>query len=322
MAKGLLPAELKALQHIHTLMLALEKSLGEVPGASASEVRSSSRSSASETKDPTPTSAAAVNSRLTRSDAELARICTALEALLPTDSLEVQKISEIAKHLRPGMSAKEFANWVVPVERLLGRQLRDDQFLVYATDSETAAGEKLPLVFVLDNLRSAFNVGSIFRTAECFGVEKIYLGGYTPAPEQGKVASTAMGTAALVEWEARPKILELLQELKSAGHAIIGFETTSHAVPLERPFQFAVPAMRPNVAPPGPSATNQSPPSPPTVFVFGNERFGLEPALLKLCDEVRKIPLRGKKNSLNVGVAVAIATYEFARQYSSRSETR
>jgi 23S rRNA (guanosine2251-2'-O)-methyltransferase len=275
---GFEPAQLKALQQIHKRMLALEKSASDFTG----------------------TTSEAEAGRIPKaiSEAEVAKVRAALSALLPSDSLEVQKIAEIAKHLRVGMSAKELANWIVPIERALGRQLRDDQFLVYSTDAKASTSEKLPLVFVLDNLRSAFNVGSIFRTAECFGVQKIYLAGYTPAPEQEKVASTAMGTASLVEWEARPKILDLLKELKSQGHRLIAFETTSHAVPVDEPF------------------TEPAHGEGPTAFVFGNERFGLEPALLDLCNEVRKIPLRGTKNSLNVGVATAIATYEFARQYS------
>jgi tRNA G18 (ribose-2'-O)-methylase SpoU len=179
----------------------------------------------------------------------------------------------------------------VPIERLLQKELRDDEFLIFSRDGTNSAIEKIPLVFVLHNLRSAFNVGSIFRTAECFGAQKIYLCGYTPLPTQEKLAKTAMGTDELVAWEEAAKITELLPRLKSAGSKIIALETTSHALPLEKTFG-----------------------QEPTAFVVGNERFGLDPEVLELCDEVRMISLRGQKNSLNVGVATAIAAYEYSRQ--------
>lgn len=280
--------ELKNLKQIHTLMLALEKTAGENPARGFLA------------KDFAP-------------------IFSALKLLEASEHFELRKIAEIQKHLRPEMTPQQFSSWLVPVERALGRELRDDQFLIFTKDAEAprafssagsaavsataaetnaTATEKIPLVFILDNLRSAFNVGSIFRTAECFGVEKIYLAGYTPLPDQEKLAKTAMGTDTLVAWESAPKILELVSRLKSDGYKIIAFETTSHAVEVQTEFAAG-----------------------PTAFVFGNERFGLEPSLLELCHEVRKIPLRGQKNSLNVGVATAIATYEFAKQRTARPQS-
>jgi 23S rRNA (guanosine2251-2'-O)-methyltransferase len=253
------PKDLKALQHIHKMMLALEKR-GSDPFLSPQD---------------------------------LPPIQEALQAFVTHQEHDFQKIAAIAPHLHPAMTLKQFSAWVVPVERLLQKELRDDEFLIYSEDGSLKAQPKLPLVLVLHNLRSAFNVGSIFRTAECFGVSKIYLCGYTPLPTQEKLAKTSMGTAHLIEWEEVAKFTELLKKLRAENCHVVGLETTSHAAPLQSPFAKAQ-----------------------TALVLGNERFGLDPEALSLCNEVRKIELRGQKNSLNVSVAAAIATYEFSRQWS------
>jgi len=250
------PKDLKALQTIHKLMLDLEKTStqGFDPG-------------------------------------KLKELTSQLQAFENHEALELRKLSEISRHLSTSMTMKHYVSWIIPVERVLQKELRDDEFLIFSQDGVKPSEEKIPLVFVLHNLRSAFNVGSIFRTAECFGVSKIYLCGYTPLPSQEKLAKTAMGTDALVEWQEAPKISELLKSLRNENYNIVALETTSHAVDLAKDF-----------------------PAGPTAFVLGNERFGVDPEILELCTEVRKISLRGQKNSLNVGVATAIATYEFSRQ--------
>jgi 23S rRNA (guanosine2251-2'-O)-methyltransferase len=250
------PKDLKALQTIHKLMLDLEKTSaqGFDPG-------------------------------------QLNELTSLLSAFENHETLKLRKVSEITKHLSPTMTMKHYVSWIIPVERVLQKELRDDEFLIYSQDGVKTSADKIPLVFVLHNLRSAFNVGSIFRTAECFGVSKVYLCGYTPLPTQDKLAKTAMGTDTLVDWQEAPKISELLKTLRSENYNIVALETTSHAVDLAQAF-----------------------PAGPTAFVLGNERFGVDPEILELCTEVRKISLRGQKNSLNVGVATAIATYEFSRQ--------
>jgi tRNA G18 (ribose-2'-O)-methylase SpoU len=256
------PKDLKALQNIHRQMLALEKQASSLAFSQSFNPEA------------------------------LAKLQADLEAFTTHEAPEFRKISLIAPHLHTEMTVKHYVSWMVPVERLLQKELRDDEFLVFSQDGTQQVQKKLPLVFVLHNLRSAFNVGSIFRTAECFGVSKIHLCGYTPLPTQEKLAKTAMGTEALVEWQEIPKIAELLQQLRKDSYNVVALETTSHAVPLEKAF-----------------------PHGPTAFVLGNERFGLDPETLELCTEVRQIPLRGQKNSLNVGVATAIAAYEFSRQW-------
>lgn len=212
-----------------------------------------------------------------------------------SENPDVSRLADIQKHLTPEMTLKHFVSFGIPIERLLHKNLQDDDFLIVENDKEAAPEERLPLVFVLDNIRSAFNVGSIFRTAECLGAEKIYLCGYTPNPTQWKVEKTAMGTQEYLSWEESPRLLECLEELKDEGYRIVALETAASAVDLYEPFEIEA-----------------------TAFVLGNERFGLDPEILKVIDEVRIVPLRGRKNSLNVGVTAAIAGFEWMRQWRQK----
>ncbi|WP_413944613.1 RNA methyltransferase [Bdellovibrio sp. HCB-162] len=218
-----------------------------------------------------------------------------IKALKIFDNPDVSRLAELEKHLTPEMTLKHFVSFAIPFERLLHKNLQDDDFLIIENDKNETAEERLPLVFVLDNIRSAFNVGSIFRTAECLGAEKIYLCGYTPNPTQWKVEKTAMGTQEYLSWEEAPKLLECLEELKDEGYRIVALETAASAVDLYEPFETEA-----------------------TAFVLGNERFGLDPEILKVIDEVRIVPLRGRKNSLNVGVTAAIAGFEWMRQWRQK----
>lgn len=218
-----------------------------------------------------------------------------ITALTQSTHPEVKRLAEVAKHLTPTMTLKHFSGFAVPFERVLNKSLQDDDFLVIENDRDVENAEKIPLVFVLDNIRSAFNVGSIFRTAECLGAEKVYLCGYTPTPEQWKVEKTAMGTQDYLAWQEAGKISECLSQLKEDGYHIVALETAAAALDLYIDF-----------------------PPRPTALVLGNERFGLDSEILKVIDEVRIIPLRGRKNSLNVGVTAAVAGFEWARQWQRR----
>lgn len=225
-------------------------------------------------------------------ETELQNLKTKLEQLTSSADESVSRLGQVAKHLTPQMTLKHFISFGIPIERRLHKNLQDDDFLIVENDKPSAPLEKLPLVFVLDNIRSAFNVGSIFRTAECLGAEKIYLCGYTPLPTQWKVEKTAMGTQEYLDWVEAPKLMECLQELKDQGYRIIALETAASAQDLYESFE-----------------------SEPTALVLGNERFGLDSEILKIIDEVRIIPLAGRKNSLNVGVTAAVAGFEWMRQW-------
>ena len=151
---------------------------------------------------------------------------------------------------------RHFLNLMLPIERKWSRGLRDEEFLVTTDDRRmesvaggsstsgagadgeaTAGASQLPLVLVLDHLRSAFNVGSIFRTADCLGVSRLYLCGYTATPDDAQVVRTSMGAHAHVAWEWRQHTWQAIDELKAAGMSLIGLETSSRA-PFAHEFSF------------------------------------------------------------------------------------
>lgn len=226
---------------------------------------------------------------------ELEELSRRLAAFRDEERIEVSKLAQIVPHLDPAMSLRTFVALMIPVERALEKTLRDDDFLVTDRDRAPSVRKTVPVRLVLDNLRSAFNVGSILRTADGFGVEKVYLCGYTPAPSEGKTARTALGADAIVEWEKAERAETVLEALKKASWHVVALETSPRALSLSAPL-----------------------PEQPTAFVLGNERFGLSPSLLKLCDDVRQLPLMGVKNSLNVATIAAVALYEWTRQWPAK----
>jgi tRNA G18 (ribose-2'-O)-methylase SpoU len=145
------------------------------------------------------------------------------------------------------------------------------------------------LEIVLDNIRSTFNVGAIFRTADGAGISKIYLCGITPPPTHHKVHKTALGAESSVPYEKHNNTLELVKKLKKSGCKIWALEKTNCSTPID---QF-------NIDPNGPK----------TVLIVGNEIIGIDPDVLDLCESQIHIPMVGIKNSLNVSIAFGIAVY-------------
>jgi len=151
---------------------------------------------------------------------------------------------------------------------------------------------KTRLEALLDNVRSAWNVGSIFRTADGLGVSKIYLCGITPTPENDAVRKTALGAEETVAWKYSRNALKTATELTRDECRLIVLEQDQRATPL------------------GDSSANlRIARSEKLVLILGNEVTGVDPALLDLCDQVVYIPMYGEKRSLNVEVAFAIAAY-------------
>jgi 23S rRNA (guanosine2251-2'-O)-methyltransferase len=148
---------------------------------------------------------------------------------------------------------------------------------------------------ILHNIRSAHNVGSIFRTADAAGVARILLSGYTPTPldrfgrPQKEVAKTALGAERTVPWEYFKTVNAALKHARAAGFTIVGVELDDRAIDFR--------AFRRSGA---------------TAFVFGNEVRGLSPALRTACDTLIQIPMRGTKESLNVSVAAGIILFHAA----------
>ena len=157
-----------------------------------------------------------------------------------------------------------------------------------------------PVVVVLDNIRSLYNTGSIFRTADGAGVERIVLCGITPRPDQGSrqrraIAKTALGAEESVPFEYEADARAALDRLRAEGFKIVGIETSEDAVSL---FDWT--------------------PSGPVCLVFGHERDGVSPDLTPRMDTVVRVPMLGRKRSLNVATAAGVVLYEIVRQRLTR----
>ena len=156
------------------------------------------------------------------------------------------------------------------------------------------------IVLILNNIRSNENVGSIFRTADAAGVSKIVLCGYTPMPldrfgrENKKLSKVSLGAEKFVEWEKAESLKSASEKLRKDNFKIIGVEQDKKAIDYKK-------------------IKRQVVGSQYLALVFGNEVGGLSKEDLKLCDLVVEIPMGGKKESLNVSVAVGIVLYEILR---------
>jgi 23S rRNA (guanosine2251-2'-O)-methyltransferase len=141
---------------------------------------------------------------------------------------------------------------------------------------------------MLDNIRSAWNVGSIFRTADGAGIEKLYLCGITPTPENSKVERTALGAEQAILWERHKNGVILAGQLKARGYHIWALEDIPGAIPLYK--------IQPDQK------------QTPVVIILGNELAGVDPGVIELSDRIISIPMLGKKRSYNVAVAFGIFT--------------
>lgn len=156
--------------------------------------------------------------------------------------------------------------------------------------SETNAPANSPWVeALLDNIRSTFNVGAMFRTADGAGLRRLHLCGITPTPDHPKLVKTALGAETQVPWESHPNGLQVAQALKARGYELWALEGGENAIPLT-------------------TAVRQLP-SAPIVLIAGNEVAGVDPGILRICDRVVAIPMQGYKRSLNVAIAFGIAVY-------------
>jgi 23S rRNA (guanosine2251-2'-O)-methyltransferase len=151
---------------------------------------------------------------------------------------------------------------------------------------------KLHLDALLDNIRSAWNVGSIFRTADGFGFGHLHLCGITPTPEIDSVKKTSLGAEETVGWTYHKNAVTIAQELKSKGVKLFALEEDTRAIPIQNlKHDFA----------------NEK-----IILIAGNEVTGVDPQLLNLCDEILFIPMCGSKKSFNVAVAFGVAAWALA----------
>jgi tRNA G18 (ribose-2'-O)-methylase SpoU len=158
--------------------------------------------------------------------------------------------------------------------------------------SEAYSGMRLPVAILLENVRSMYNVGAFFRTADGAGVERLLLSGITARPPKNAITKTALGAEGRVPWQSVDDARETIHKLRSSGYEIAAIETSTCAVDL---FDW-----RPRF---------------PVCVLFGHEVDGLPVTLLDLCDTHVRVPMLGLKHSLNVASAGAIVMYELLRKY-------
>ncbi|MDD4310623.1 MAG: RNA methyltransferase [Candidatus Cloacimonetes bacterium] len=169
---------------------------------------------------------------------------------------------------------------------------KDNQLSIRKGDGSNIANPKLSakaakIILICDNLRSVFNVGSIFRSAECLGIGQILLCGITPTPLHANMSKTAMGTESIVPWQHFPATEAAITYCRNLGLTIYALETAENASSVfETNFHY------------------------PLALIVGNESLGVETSTLQLCNKVIILPQLGWKNSLNVGVATAATLYQ------------
>lgn len=156
-----------------------------------------------------------------------------------------------------------------------------------------AAQEKIPIVVLLDDIRSFENVGSVFRTADSFSIEQVVLCGITPIPPHREIHKTALGATESVSWRHSPTVMEAVLGLKELGYAVYALEQAQKTSLLHRVNQLSLEKV---------------------ALVFGNEVHGVQQAVVDVCDGVLEIPQFGTKHSLNVSVCVGITLWEFSKQ--------
>ena len=148
---------------------------------------------------------------------------------------------------------------------------------------------KRNITLIAHNIRSLWNVGSLFRTSDCFGVEKLYLTGYTATPPRREISKTAIGAEEWIPWEQADDPKEVIEQKRKDGYRIVALELTDDAVEIAK----------------------YEPPEK-VCLIIGHEVTGVSDDLLKLADDVIKIPMFGKKESLNVSVATGITLNHLA----------
>jgi tRNA G18 (ribose-2'-O)-methylase SpoU len=213
--------------------------------------------------------------------------------------------------IHSGMTERDFLTVLVPLERVAARERISDADMRITTADALSAGtlsadtssadappvvhlDTFPFIVVVDNLRSALNIGGLFRTADALGVSSVWLCGYSATPEHPHVARSALGAERVVPWRHVENIRGAVSELRREGYAIYALETARNATPIDAlHFEF------------------------PCALLLGNERFGLDPDVVALADAVVSIPMHGIKNSLNVVSAFAIAGHAARRSLAT-----
>lgn len=157
--------------------------------------------------------------------------------------------------------------------------------------------DRTPVYVVLDNIRSALNVGAIFRTCDATLVKKLYLCGITAYPPHNKIPKTAIGATDVVPWEYHKSTKDVIEKLKEEGVQIVSVELTANSKNYtEHKYE------------------------QPTAIIFGHEIHGVSEEILKMSDATVEIPMLGRANSLNVATTTGIVLYEILRQWQEQKK--
>ncbi len=165
------------------------------------------------------------------------------------------------------------------------------------TVEEFRQSPKVPVIVVLENIRSAYNVGSVFRTADAFLIEAIYIIGYSARPPHKEIKKTALGAEDTVAWKHFSTTAEAIDSLRREGYEVFAVEQTQDSLQLQ-----------------------QLDPAPGTrlALIFGNEVNGVEQSTIGLCDGAIEIPQMGMKHSLNIATAAGVVLWEVVRKQLDR----
>ncbi|MEJ7674011.1 MAG: RNA methyltransferase [Chitinophagaceae bacterium] len=160
------------------------------------------------------------------------------------------------------------------------------------TVDEFKRSEKFPLIVVLENIRSMHNVGSVFRTADAFLINAVYICGYTAQPPRKEIDKTALGATETVDWRYFSTSKDAVEELRKNEYKIFAIEQVEKSIFLEKFMEVNADKV---------------------AFIFGNEVSGVETETISLCDGCIEIPQFGMKHSLNISVAAGIVLWEIVR---------
>lgn len=163
---------------------------------------------------------------------------------------------------------------------------------------EFKQSDKVPITIVLENIRSAYNVGSVFRTADAFLIEAIYIIGYSAKPPHKEIKKTALGAEETVDWKYFKTTTEAIEDLRKEKYKVYAIEQAMNSLPLQQ-VKFA------NDEKVG--------------VIFGNEVTGVEQSTIHLCDGCIEIPQLGMKHSLNIATAAGVVLWELVRNRSPLS---
>lgn len=160
------------------------------------------------------------------------------------------------------------------------------------TPEEFRRSEKIPIIAVLENIRSAYNVGSVFRTADAFLLQSVYIIGYTAQPPHKEIKKTALGAEETVDWKYFSSSQEAIRDLKSNNYKVYAVEQASDSISLEK----VAFSKEDKIA-----------------VIFGNEVSGVDQDTINLCQGCIEIPQLGMKHSLNIATAAGVVLWELIR---------